>query len=174
MYNFEGRDLVCIHNLYSTSFVKKNFVRFLDAFLDMCAGDVLVCICIRFARTYPDDFHERKGQQHWPKYLGKYAKNAGHQTWRKQTLTLRHVSDVRQSLCSTVFVSETFHTLQFLCLNLPKILGVPDLKRLSCSGAPQQLEINHARHPIFCPCFLALLAQVTMARKKQDSLKAIP
>ena len=48
----------------TTSSVKKNFVRFLDAFLVMCAGDVLVCICILFARTYPDDFHERIGQQH--------------------------------------------------------------------------------------------------------------
>ena len=47
-----------------TSSVKKNFVRFLDSFLVMCAGDVLVCICILFARTYPDDFHERIGQQH--------------------------------------------------------------------------------------------------------------
>ena len=47
-----------------TSSVKKNFVRFLYAFLVMCAGDVLVCICILFARTYPDDFHERIGQQH--------------------------------------------------------------------------------------------------------------
>ena len=47
-----------------TSSVKKNFARFLDAFLVMCAGDVLVCICILFARTYPDDFHERIGQQH--------------------------------------------------------------------------------------------------------------
>ena len=76
-------------------------------------------------------------------------------------------------ICSNVFVSETFHRVQFLCLNLPKVHGVPELRRLSCSGAPQQLQINHARHPIFCPCFLALLAQVTMARKKQDSLKAI-
>ena len=49
---------------HTTSSVKKNFVRFLDAFLVMCAGDVLVCICIMFASTYPDDFHERMGQQH--------------------------------------------------------------------------------------------------------------
>ena len=47
----------------TTSSVKKNFVRFSDAFLVMCAGDVLACICILFARTYPDDFHERIGQQ---------------------------------------------------------------------------------------------------------------
>ena len=50
--------------LYTTSSVKKNFVRFLDAFLVMCAGDALLCICILFARTYPDDFHERIGQEH--------------------------------------------------------------------------------------------------------------
>ena len=61
----------------------------------------------------------------------------------------------------------------FAWTHLRYTFGVPELTRLSCSGAPQRLEINHACHPIFCPCFLALLAQVTMARKKQDSLKAI-
>ena len=54
-----------MHDSYTnTSYSEKKLVRFLDAFLVMCTGDVLVCICILFARTYPDDFHERMGQQH--------------------------------------------------------------------------------------------------------------